>query len=218
MPNRCLIVEDQEMFAQLVGGLLRSSCDLAILDIAGSVADGLAAIDRHRPRLLILDLDLPDGSGLEVAEHLLAVVPEARVVVLSAHASQFVCPDALQQAVIAVVDKTQTWDVLVAQVAAYVREAGIRAASLAPLERLSGLTDRERDVLGLMGRGDASKAIAHRLGLSVSTVETHRRNIAAKVGVSGAELIRLAVLHNLSDLPPAGEAPESAESTSEQSP
>lgn len=190
------------MFAQLVGGLLRSSCDLEIVAMAPSVADGLAAIDRHRPRLLILDLELPDGSGLEVAEHLLAVEPEARVVVLSAQASAFVCPDALQQAVIAVVDKTQAWDVLVAQVAAYVREAGIHSTRLAPLERLSCLTGREREVLGLLGQGDASKAIARHLGLSVGTVETHRRNIAAKLGISGAELIRLAVLHNLSESPP----------------
>ena len=202
MPNRCLIVEDQEMFAQLVGGLLRSSCDLEIVAMAPSVADGLAAVDHHRPRLLILDLELPDGSGLAVAEHLLAVVPEARVVVLSAQASAFVCPGDLQQAVIAVVDKTQAWDVLVAQVAAYVREAGLRPALLAPLERLSCLTGREREVLGLLGQGDASKAIARRLGLSVGTVETHRRNIAAKLGISGAELIRLAVLHNLSESPP----------------
>ena len=202
MPNRCLIVEDQEMFAQLVGGLLRSSCDLEIVAMAPSVADCLAAVDHHRPRLLILYLELPDGSGLAVAEHLLAVVPEARVVVLSAQASAFVCPDDLQQAVIAVVDKTQAWDVLVAQVAAYVREAGLRPALLAPLERLSCLTGREREVLGLLGQGDASKAIARRLGLSVGTVETHRRNIAAKLGISGAELIRLAVLHNLSESPP----------------
>ncbi|MDM7952044.1 MAG: response regulator [Cyanobium sp. CZS 25K] len=82
MPNRCVIVEDQEMFAQLVGGLLRSSCDLEILEIAGTLGDGLAAIDRHRPGLLILDLELPDGSGLAAAEHLLAVAPQARVVVL----------------------------------------------------------------------------------------------------------------------------------------
>ncbi len=202
MPNRCLIVEDQEMFAQLVGGLLRSSCDLEIVGMAPSVADGLAAVDRHRPRLLILDLELPDGSGLEVAEHLLALEPEARVVVLSAQAGAFVCPDALQRAVIAVVDKTQAWDVLVAQVAAYVREAGIHPTLLAPLERLSCLTGREREVLGLLGQGDASKAIARHLGLSVGTVETHRRNIAAKLGISGAELIRLAVLHNLSESTP----------------
>ena len=70
------------------------------------------------------------------------------------------------------------------------------------MERLSCLTGREREVLGLLGQGDASKAIARRLGLSVGTVETHRRNIAAKLGISGAELIRLAVLHNLSESPP----------------
>ncbi|KEF43402.1 MAG: hypothetical protein ER33_01270 [Cyanobium sp. CACIAM 14] len=202
MPSRCLIVEDHEMFAQLVGGLLRSSCDLEIVAIAPSVAEALAAVDRHRPGLLILDLDLPDGSGLAVVEHLLGLVPKARVVVLSAQASQFVCPEALQKAVIAVVDKTQAWDVLVAQVAAYVRSVGIRSASLFSLERLACLTGREHDVLRLLGRGEPSKTIARALGLTLSTVETHRRNIAAKLGISGAELIRLAVLHNLSEPPP----------------
>jgi len=56
------------------------------------------------------------------------------------------------------------------------------------------LTQREREVLECMGRGDSNKAIATKLGLSVRTVESHRRNIAAKLGCSGARLIRSATL------------------------
>jgi DNA-binding NarL/FixJ family response regulator len=203
LPLRCLIAEDHAMFAQLVGGLLRSSCHLEIVAISSSVAEALAAIDQHHPRLLILDLDLPDGSGLAVAQHLLAVVPEARVLVLSAHASQFVCPDALQPAVIAVVDKTQAWEELVSQVADYLRAMGAERHEPFTSQRLESLTGREREVLHLLGQGEASKAIARTLGLSLSTVDTHRRNIAAKLGVSGAELIRLAVLQNFAAFPPA---------------
>lgn len=195
------------MFAQLVAGLLRSSFDLEVLAISPTVADALAAIDQHHPRLLILDLDLPDGSGLVVAEHLLAVVPEARVLVLSSHANQFLCPDALQPAVLAVLDKTQACDELVVQVAGYVRDAlgADRHPAFIP-ERLESLTAREREVLHLLGQGEASKEIARDLGLSLNTVDTHRRNIAAKLGVSGAELIRLAVLQNFAALPLAPEA------------
>ena len=204
MPLRCLIAEDQAMFAQLVAGLLRSSFDLEVLAISPTVADALAAIDQHHPRLLILDLDLPDGSGLVVAEHLLAVVPEARVLVLSSHANQFLCPDALQPAVLAVLDKTQACDELVAQVAGYVHDA-LGADQHSPFnpQRLESLTPRERVVLNLLGQGEASKAIARSLGLSLGTVDTHRRNIAVKLGMSGAELIRLAVLQNFAAFPPA---------------
>jgi DNA-binding NarL/FixJ family response regulator len=203
MPVSCLIAEDHAMFAQLVGGLLRSSSTLEIVAICPSVSEANAAIDRHHPQLLILDLHLPDGPGLAVAEHLLAVVPEAKVLVLSAHASQFVCPDHLQPAVLAVVDKTQASDVLLDQVAAHVPALGAACQHPFNQERLQTLTDRERDVLHQLGLGEASKAIARNLGLSVSTVDTHRRNIAAKLGVSGAELIRLAVLQNFAPLPPA---------------
>jgi DNA-binding NarL/FixJ family response regulator len=203
MPLRCLIAEDHAMFAQLVGGLLRSSCDLEIVAICSTVAEALAAIDQHHPRLLILDLHLPDGPGLAVAQHLLAVVPEARVLVLSAHASQFVCPDALQPAILAVVDKTQAWDELVALVAAHMRAMDADHPHAFTTERLETLTARERDVLRLLGLGEASKTIARSLGLSLSTVETHRRNIAAKLGMSGAELIRLAVLESFASFPPA---------------
>jgi len=190
-----------------VAGLLRSSFDLDILAISPTVADALAAIDQHHPRLLILDLDLPDGSGLAVAEHLLAVVPEARVLVLSAHASEFLCPDALQPAVLAVVDKTQACDELLVQLAGYVRdELGAERHSPFNPKQLESLTTRERVVLHLLGQGEASKAIARTLGLSLSTVDTHRRNIAAKLGVSGGDLIRLAVLQNFSAPPAASEA------------
>ncbi|MCS5700041.1 response regulator transcription factor [Cyanobium sp. FGCU-52] len=207
VPLRCLFVEDHGMFAELVGGLLRSSCDLEIVELARTAAEGMAAIDRHRPGLLILDLDLPDGSGVAVAEHLQATVPHGRVLVLSAQAAQFVCPEGLQPIVIAVVDKTQAMDVLLIQVAAYVENVvGTPPPTVFTFEKLSGLTGREREVLGRLGLGEATKAIAHHLDLSVSTVESHRRNIAAKLGVSGAELIRLAVLHNLSTPPTAGGA------------
>lgn len=189
------------MFAQLVGGLLASSCNLEILAICPSVNEAIEAIDRHHPRLLILDLDLGGSSGLPVADHLLAVVPEARILVLSAQAGDFVCPDRLQQAVIAVVDKTQAWDGLVEQVAAYLRTVVDTTCEEVMPDRLAQLTARERQVLRHLGRGDASKAIAAALGVTVRTVETYRRNIACKLGVSGAELIRLAVLHTVADLP-----------------
>lgn len=191
------------MFAQLVGGLLRSSCGLEIVEAATTVAEGTAAIDRHHPSLVILDLDLPDGPGIAVARHLRNAVPGARVLVLSAQAGQFVCPDDLQPMMLAVVDKTQAWDVLLAQVAGYVERLGSGPGAVGTPEQLASLTGREREVLRRLGLGDATKAIARELGLSVSTVETYRRHIAAKLGVSGAELIRLAVLHNLSDPPPA---------------
>jgi DNA-binding NarL/FixJ family response regulator len=108
--------------------------------------------------------------------------------------------------VIAVVDRTQAMDVLLAQVVAYVESIGTVPHLVFTPDRLNGLTGREREVLGRLGLGEATKTIARHLDLSVSTVERHRRNIAAKLGVSGAELIRLAVLHNLSILPPSGGA------------
>jgi response regulator of citrate/malate metabolism len=81
---RCVIVEDQAMFAELLASLLRVSpgIPLQIVETVRTVAAGKAACELRRPDLLLLDIALPDGSGLTVLEHLIAVHPEGRAIVV----------------------------------------------------------------------------------------------------------------------------------------
>ena len=180
---RCLIVEDQRMFSQLLESMLQAFPDLEVWATATSQAEALAlCCGAEPPDLLILDLALPDGDGLVVAEALIQHHPMAKVVVLSGQAASFVCPNHLRPQVCGVVDKTATFHQL-------------QQVLLSCLQHPTpALTARQKEIYGLIGQGLSNKEIAKATGLAVATVETHRKQIAQKLGVSGAELVRQAAL------------------------
>ncbi|MBD1192959.1 response regulator transcription factor [Vulcanococcus sp. Clear-D1] len=180
---RCLIVEDQVMFLQLLCSMLEAMPGLTVVGTATRQADAIALCSGDdAPDLLILDLALPDGDGLAVAQALAAVRPHAKVVVLSGQASSFVCPGALQPLIVGVVDKTSAF----AQLTQVLERCLPHSAD--------PLTPRQQEIYGLIGQGLTNKEIARASGLSVTTVETHRKAIAQKLGVSGSELVRQASL------------------------
>jgi len=191
-PLRCVVVEDQLMFLQLLVGMLRSIDGLEVVATATTAAAGIAACLEHRPSLLILDLALPDQDGVDVAVALARIHPAARLIVLSAAASSFVCDPALDPMLHAVVDKIDACETLAAEIRELLgdrRDAGAL------------LTEREEQVLILIGQGLTNQRIAERLGLSVHTVDTHRRNISSKLGVSRGELVRQATLRSMMQSP-----------------
>jgi DNA-binding NarL/FixJ family response regulator len=195
-----VVVEDQVMFLQLLVAMLRGHECLDVVGTALTVAEGRAVCLQQHPDVLILDLALPDGRGLEVAETLLEVAPAARVIVLSGEASSFVCPAPLRGMVHAVVDKTRAYGTLSQEIGELYRqrltkvgEAEVPATDTPPPPSRR-LTRREEEIFALIGHGRSNREIAAQLHLSQHTVETHRKNIVAKLGVSGPELVRLAAL------------------------
>lgn len=196
MVLRCLILEDQVMFAQLLGTMLEPVRDLEIAGLARSCREGLQLCRQLRPDLIILDLALPDGDGTAVARAALQMNPDCRILVLSAEASAFVCPPDLEPSVANVIDKTTTYDTLTASLAEVLSQIqGERASrAAATCNPMSLLTPRQQQVFRLIGRGLQNKEIARALDLEVNTVETHRKEIARRLAVSGAELMHLAAL------------------------
>ena len=195
MALRCVVVEDQVMFLQLLVAMLRTQPNLEVVATAQGVEEALAVCAEHDPDLLILDLALPDGDGLSVVQALSHSEQPPAVIVLSGQASSFICPRELTPLVQAVVDKTRAYadlsteiQRLLQPVARPVPAGDNRAA------RKSPLTIREQQVFSLIGKGHTNRAIADLLGLSVRTVETHRKRITVKIGAKGADLVRLAAL------------------------
>ncbi len=184
-PLRCLIVEDQLMFLELLQQLLERQLGITVIATAATVQAAVAACRLHKPDLLILDLTLADGDGLPVLASLAQWAPEARAVVLSAQAAGFVCPEALQPLLLGVVDKTATFDSLIAVIAELLPGAPKLAVALTPAQQR---------IFDLIGEGLSNKQIARELTLSITTVETHRKAIARRLGCSGAELVRHAAL------------------------
>ena len=184
----CVVVEDQRMFLQMLVVMLRSLPGLEVVATATTAAEGIEACKELAPDLLLLDLTLPDQNGLAVALALGRINPDARLIVLSAAASSFVCDSALQPMLHAVVDKIDACEALTTEIGELLGER---------LDEPAPLTAREEEVLRLIGQGFSNGQIAERLTLSVHTVGTHRRNISGKLGLRGAELIRHATLREI---------------------
>lgn len=191
-PLRCLVVEDQLMIQQLLMAMLDQHPALQVVGSACSVAEGIAACAELAPDLLILDIALPDGDGLTVARALASLDSAARVIVLSSFASTVERPPELRSQIVAILDKSRAYQDLIRAVEALLPEG--MPPRPTPLLDLSLLTPREREILELVGRGCSSRHIAEQLIISQHTVETHRRNICSKLGLSGAALVRQASL------------------------
>lgn len=197
-PLTCVIVEDQVMFLDLLATIMALRGGIRIVAQARDVASGRAACEQHEPDVLILDLALPDGDGVEVARRFIEVNPRGRVVVVTGQASDFVCPPWLNGNLQALISKDDALDALRSELDD-LTGAGMGAAT-ATTSPLSELTPREREIFGLIGDGLSTRDIAARLGLSELTVQTHRKRLASKLRTSGDELVRRAVIHRATRL------------------
>ena len=207
MSVRCVIVEDQTMFLQMLHNLLQGMPEFCVVDTAQSVASGIAACEKHQPDLLLLDLGLPDGHGIEVARRFAALHPGGRTIILSGEASTFVCPADLQENIHAVLDKTQAFDDLASELKTLLPRARGGSSSVRNGHIRGLLSDREYEVFLLVGRGLMSKEIGEELRISPQTVQAHRRNIAEKLGTAGPELVQLALKHYHTTMGARGSAP-----------
>ena len=203
---RIVIVEDHQMFREV----LRKVCTRELRHkVVGEAADGRSAVQlvlETTPDLVLLDLHLPNLDGFGVVAALQQAVPGIRILVLSSHCDDYTVFRAEKAHVHGFVDKnTNTVDILKKAIAAVSEGRTYFSAEFLRLkEKRHGnpysfdklLTDRERDVLALIGEPFHDREIAERLGLAEETVEKHRFNILRKLDLAGtAELIRYAQDH-----------------------
>ncbi len=188
--------------------LLRMEEGLEVCGEAGSAREGLAAVERLQPDVAIIDLTLPDKSGLDLLKDIHAMFPGTRCLVLSMHDESLYGERALRAGARGYIMKEAAADHLVSAVRK-VLAGGIYVSdgmAARMLEQMSGargkggaagtdtLTDREIEILDMIGNGIATKMIAERLGISPRTVEAHRAHIKEKLGITdGAALAKYAV-------------------------
>jgi len=206
--KRILIVDDHPMMRQGLSQLIASEPDLTVCCEADTARQAFDAIARGKPDLALVDISLPDKSGLELIKDLHAMYPELSVLVVSMHDESLYAERVLRAGGRGYVMKQEGGrklmdairHVLSGQI--YVSEkmssriletfsGGRRDASGSPVARL---TDREFEVFQLIGQGKGTREIAEHLHLSVKTVEVHRANIKQKLGITSAtDLVRFAV-------------------------
>jgi two-component system response regulator NreC len=208
---RILIVDDHAVVRAGLRLLLEAEDDLEPVGEAGSASEAVFQARTLKPDVILLDVVMPDQSGLDVVPTLLHERPETKVLVLSmqddpqyvrqafvAGASGYVLKEAADVEVVAAIRE-------VARGGRYVHpELGARLVSAETDERRRAeedpLSDREREVLRLLALGHTNQEIAQQLFISVRTAETHRAHIMQKLRLSSrAELVRHALTQGLLD-------------------
>ncbi|WP_050024534.1 response regulator transcription factor [Verrucomicrobium sp. BvORR034] len=206
--KRVLLVDDHPIMRHGLAQLIRAEADLEVCGEGGSAAEGLALVGSLKPDLVVADLTLPDKHGLEFIKDVQSMYPGTLMLVLSMHDESLYAERVLRAGARGYVMKETAADMLVLA-ARRVLDGGIYLSdkmSSLMLEMMAGhrkpvsssaldrLTDRELEVLQLIGQGRATRHIAEQLHVSVRTVDAHRANIKEKLQLAdGATLVRYAV-------------------------
>jgi two-component system NarL family response regulator len=209
MKLRLVLADDHRMLREALMEMLAREPGLEVVGEAGSAREALEKVAQLKPDVLVLDLGLPDMTGIEVARRLRG--GKTAVLVLSAHADRRFVEEALKAGAAGYITKSAAAGELagavhaVASGGSYVSPDVAGALVRAIREPKPGtpppssiLGRREREVLALIAGGMRSSRIAEQLHIKVGTVEVHRRNIARKLGLhTVAELTKYALREGL---------------------
>ena len=206
---RILLADDHNIMRRGLRLLLERQPEF---EVVGEAADGRQAVEgmeATKPDVAILDIAMPNMSGIEAAQRIRALLPQAAIIILSMHSDESYVLRALKAGAKGYLLKDSAENDLIEAIKAvsegkaffspeiskilvedYVRDMRKRGAE----DSYELLTSREREILQLLAEGKSNKDIATSLNLSLYTVETHRRNLQDKLNLhSVAELILYAV-------------------------
>jgi len=202
-----VIADDHTVVRQGLRMLIDHEDQMQVLAEAGTVPDAERLTRAHRPTVLVLDLNMPGGSGLEAIPRVREAVPETAIVVLTMQDDPAFARQALQAGALGFVLKEAADEELLAAIrlaatgGTYLNPrlgARMAAAPSEPAGAPDDLSDREVEVLRLIALGHTNSEIAQHLFLSTRTVETHRANIQQKIHrTTRAELVRYALEQHL---------------------
>lgn len=201
---RIAIVDDHPMVAEGIQSILESYDDV---DVVGTLISGRAVIDQLEtlnPDVILMDLNMPDMGGLSATEIVLEQRPGTRIVILSMHDSAEYISSALNHGAMGYLLKDVPTDEIKLAIDTVMKgERYLCTGAQGSLTLKDGgvretLTGREQTILLQLAQGQSNKQVALTLDISVRTVETHRKNIKRKLGISStAGLTRYALEHGV---------------------
>ncbi|WP_425080481.1 response regulator [Ruegeria arenilitoris] len=201
---RVLIVDDHPMVAEGIQSILESYPDIEVVRTLGTGQEAVDQVADLSPDVILMDLNMPGLGGLSATEMILERLPETRILILSMHDSPEYISTALNHGAKGYVLKDVPTDEIKQAIDAVMR--GERylctgaSGSLQPKQDSAreALTGREQTILLELAQGKSNKEVAQTLEISVRTVETHRKNIKRKLGISStAGLTRYALEHGV---------------------
>ena len=210
---RLLLVDDHEVVRSGLRMLLENEPGLVIEGEANNGGQALELVEKLNPDVVIMDITLPDISGIDATRQIKASHPKVAVVALTIHEDQQYFFEMLQAGASGYVPKRAAPDDLITAIRAAYRGETYIYPSLAKLlvkdflarggeeetrETMSGLTPREQEVRALLAEGKTNDEIAGLLTISAHTVARHRENLMGKLGLhSRSELVKYAIRKGL---------------------
>jgi DNA-binding NarL/FixJ family response regulator len=213
-----LIVDDHPLFREGLKSLISRNTGFEVVGEAGNGREGLRMIKKLKPDLVVMDISLPDKSGIDLTRDIGSLLSETRVMIVSMHSKINHISEAFRAGASGYVVKESAADRLIQGLEAISRGEYYLDSSLSHKvvkklmefpekeakitdARYETLTPREQEVMRLLAKGISTKKIAEKLFISPKTVENHRANIMNKLELHGTmELIRYAARLGLIDV------------------
>ncbi len=207
--SRVLIVEDHPIVRQGYAQLIGNQPDLEVCGFASTHQEAIAQTRATKPHLVIVDITLKEGHGIEVIKQLASESSSLKILVISAHDEKMFAERSLEAGALGYINKQEATEKLIDGIRAVLsgevylsesmgrkllkRRVGNRKPTLESNASFEQLSDREMEVFQFIGRGFRTRQIAEQLHLSPKTIERYRENIKAKLDLSDAtELLQRA--------------------------
>jgi DNA-binding NarL/FixJ family response regulator len=203
MAIKVFIVDDHYMVVEGIRSLLKNECDIEWMGHAMNAASCMAFLNRQQPDALLLDINLPDKSGIDLCKEIKDIYPAIHIIGLSSYnqlsfiqkmmqngASGYVLKNATREEIIEALETVVSGEIYLS----------IEAANTIKENKsikIPVITRREKEVLQLIAEGLTNNEMAEKLYISASTVDTHRNSLLAKFEVKNtASLVRIAAQYN----------------------
>lgn len=209
MSIRLLIADDHKIMREGLKALVEKEPDIAVVGEADTGAKTVSMVQKLSPHIVVMDISMPDMNGIEATRKIVKMNNNVKIVALSGHADQHFVREMMTAGASAYILKDTAYEELIRAIREVLKGKKYLSPDIArgvldayvklskPTSENSAfvvLTDREREVLQMIAEGKSTKEIAGDVGVSVKTIETHRRNIMEKLDLhSIAELTKYAI-------------------------
>lgn len=202
MTIRVLLVDDQKMFVGLLSIMLSRQSDIEVVGGAANGEEALVKVQEHQPDVAVIDIQMPRMNGVDTTRRLRALCPACQVVLLSQHDSMEYIHEGIRDGALSYLLKTDTPEAVIATIRAAAR--GEARWSQEPFRLLQQsmqqptswtsrsdapkLTNREQDVLQLLGQRVSRRTIAERFSLTETSVKWYVKQIREKLNAKGQDI------------------------------